>query len=1049
MFRKDGKVLWNDGWRFSLNNKKDWRDVGIPHDWLIGNTRDLYQSGEGWYRKTFNLSGDDLKQSVEFGFDGVYMNCTVYVNDVKAFEWKNGYTPFYVDISEFIREGENTVTVSVLHESPNTRWYSGAGIYRNVWLIKQPKTHILSDGVYINANVNGEVKTEVAYTGDADITRQSILDAETHGLTVINPILWSPANPHLYTMKTELIKNNEVVDCVYNKFGFRETGFSHENGFTLNGERFKLHGVCQHHDLGALGAAFNIHAARRQLEILRGMGVNSIRTSHNPPAAELIELCDELGFLVVNEFSDMWELSKTEFDYARFFPEWYKRDVETWVKRDRNHPSVIMWSIGNEISDTHVSERGLEVARSLHSEILKHDPLGNAGITIGSNFMAGQNAQNVADFLKLAGYNYAENLYDEHYEKYPDWFFYGSETASTVRSRGVYHLPLDTALLTHDDKQCSDLGNSVVGWGKSNEGAWIADRDRDWCGGQYIWTGFDYIGEPTPYSTKNSYFGAVDTAGLPKASYYLYRAVWNKSAEPFVKLFPHWDWNEGQLIDVITYSNVERVELFLNNQSLGVRTVDLKKDDVLHAAWQVKYAQGELVAKAYGADGGVVATDVKRSFGEAASLELEEAVYGDLKFITVSAVDKDGVFVENARNRIAVSGNLLGIDNGDSTDYDGYRSNSRRLFSGQLVAIAKAKEELTFNFDTSESPARKIELSAERRSLDNNNPSVKVSAVILPENADYKEIEWKCVLDNGVVTNIAEAEAVAGGAVVTAKGDGGFRVRAYCMNGGEFPQIISELEFSVTGMGQATRSPYEFVSASFHTFCNKKLSIMGHGGVTGLSQGERNVIGFGGVNFGKTGSDKLTLHIGSESEFPVEVWLGNPDEAGAELISTVGFGNNHQWHDYKPQEFTLSRRIAGVHMLCFVVNDKCIFGGFEFTKDSLGRIDAASCDNIYGDNYEVAGNYVTKIGNNVFLEFNGMDFGETGVTRVTINGRTPNAVNSIRLSYGEDSQMLEFRQSGEYIEQAFTLKKITGKQDISFVFLPGSSFDFAWFKFDE
>ena len=1048
MFRKEGKALWNDGWQFRLDDG-DWQSAELPHDWLIYDTQNLYRSGTGQYRKAFVLTAGDLEQSLELYFDGVYMNCTVYINDVCVFEWKNGYTPFHFDITGHVREGENVVLVSVKHESPNSRWYSGAGIYRNVWLIRQPKAHIITDSVYIHADVSGEVRVEAQYTGDADELRYTIEGVD--GLTVANPVLWSPDNPHIYNMKTELLKSGELIDCVYNKFGFRSISFSPDDGFLLNGKPFKLHGVCQHHDLGALGAAFNVHAARRQLDILMSMGVNSIRTSHNPPAAELIELCDELGLLVVDEFTDMWELSKTEFDYARFFPQWYARDVETWIKRDRNHPCVIMWSIGNEIFDTHVSERGLEVARNLNTEVLRHDPHGNARVTIGSNFMSSQNAQNVAGLLGLAGYNYAEGLYDEHRARYPDWFIYGSETASTVRSRGIYHLPADASLLTHDDRQCSDLGNSVVGWGKSNEGAWRDDRDRRYCGGQYIWTGFDYIGEPTPYSTKNSYFGAIDTAGLPKASYYFYKAVWNRTAEPFVKIFPHWDWNRGQLIDVMTYSNVYKVELFLNGTSLGMQTVNLDTCDVFHSSWRVVYEPGELIAKAYNTDGSIIATDRTASFGDTSELRTEESCYGYLRFITISAYDKNGEFAANARDRIRVSvgGNarLLGLDNGDSTDYDSYKGDNRRLFSGQLTAIVQGDGDIEVDIDRSEIPVRKIELTAERRALSADNPEAAITSSVLPSNATYSDIEWKCVLDNGVVTNIAEVIPAKTGATVKAKGDGNFRLRAYCKNNSEFPQVISELEFNVTGMGQPTRNPYELVAASFYNFSSGKLNTLMNGGINGIK--EDTVIGFNGIDFGKTGSNRFTFYVGCEHDVPVEIRYGNPSEAETELFEKFLFKNNKMWENFKPQEFILSKNLCDVRNLCFVFGSSCTFGGFEFIMDSFGQINAAMCDNVYGDSFEVSADNIIGIGNNVFVEFAGMDFGEVGASRLTICGRTPNAVNSIRLSYGDRSQTLEFKQSAEYTEQTFELQPITGRQDISFVFLPGSNFDFARFKFDE
>jgi beta-galactosidase len=930
MFRKDGRVLFNDGWKFSLDGG-EWRDVELPHDWLIGDCHNLYKSGEGQYRKLCSFSEEDVNNSVELYFDGVYMNCTIYINGEIVSQWKNGYTAFFVEISDFLYAGENEIMVKVLYESPNSRWYSGAGIYRNVWLIKQNKSHIVSDGVYINADaVSGNVTAEVDCVGDYDEIRSFVLGEEEKTLRVRNPRLWSPESPHLYVVQSDLIKDGEVIDTVHSRFGFRSIEFNPEKGFILNHEPIKLHGVCMHHDLGALGAAVNANAIQRQLDILKGMGVNAIRTAHNPPASAFLRLCDEMGFLVIDEFSDVWEMSKTEFDYARFFPQWYKKDVEAWVKRDRNHPCVIMWSIGNEIYDTHSSPRGLYITRKLYGEVTKHDPHGNAQATIGSNFMMSENGRAVADFLTLAGYNYGEQMYDEHRNANPNRFIYGSETASAVRSRGIYHFPIEVPLLTHDDRQCSDLGNSAVGWGRSNESAWVMDRDRHWCGGQFVWTGFDYLGEPTPYSGKNSYFGAADTAGLPKSSYYFYKAVWGDRTDPtgcFVKIIPHWDWNEGQLIDVITYSNLKRVELFLNGESLGEQSVDFANNERLHCRWKVKYEKGELTAKAYGSNGEVAATDRVASFGDVAELRTSVERYGDLLFYTISAHDENGEFVANARNRVSVKaagdGKLLGLDNGDSTDYDSYHSDSRRLFSGKLVAIVQSNSPIAGSLgvgaDLSEIPVRKIELSVSRRELDADNPIAEITAQILPENATYSDIYFKCVRDNGIEANIAEIK----GNTVVAKGDGNFRLCAYCKNGGAFPQIVSELEMSVSGLGVITR-----------------------------------------------------------------------------------------------------------------------------TADSFATFTAASNDRIYGDGYKIAGESVEYIGNNVVLEFHEMDFGDTGATQLTVCGSTPNDKdNTIRINHGGKEQLVEFKYSYPYVEQTFDIERLTDKSDLTFTFLPGSGFNFAWFKF--
>lgn len=1120
------KKCWNNDWRFALteigedsvssvNKRSDWQEIALPHDWLIYDTTALYKDGEGWYKKTLVLTAEKASKRVSLRFDGVYMNCEVYVNGESAGIWRYGYTTFELDISALVREGENTVLVRVRHESPNTRWYSGAGIYRDVWLCIREESHFLPDGIYIHA-APGEsgwtVTAEAEVGGGFDVIRHTVIDMEDNevaqvegglvqSLCIKEPILWDTDKPYHYRVISQLIAGGIVADYVVNPLGFRTTEFSPTEGFKLNGRRMKLHGVCLHHDHGALGAAFNKNAMRRQLEIMQGMGVNAIRTSHNPPAPAVMDLCDELGILVVSEIFDMWELPKTENDYARFFPEWYKKDVASWIRRDRNHPSVILWSIGNEIYDTHKDLRGVEVARALRDEVLRHDPRGNARPTIGSNYMTGENAQRVSAELILAGYNYAEYLYDEHHEKYPDWFIYGSETASTVRSRGVYHFPLASPLLTCDDLQCSDLGNSVVGWGGASERTWVDDRDRAFCGGQFIWTGFDYIGEPTPYSTKNSYFGIVDTAGFPKASYYFYKAVWNKSAAPFVKLFPHWDWNEGQLVDVICYTNAPEAELFLNGVSLGRRVLNLDRDNVLHMHWQAVYAPGEIVVRAY-KDGEIVAEDRKITPGEPAKIVLthdEKPLYAsgtDLKYVEITVADKNGNPVENARSRIRldVSGSafLAGLDNGDSTDYDSYKGRERALFSGKLVAILQSTDtpgearvkftgeglegaELGFTvlpysgeaiFGVARPvvpayaeafsgiiPVRKIELSTDRTALDEAHTTAAVTAKILPENATHRDIIWKCMLDTGVETNIAEVTGDGEAAVVTAKGDGAFRLRAMARNGKPQPEVLSEISFTVSGLGEAVRSPYRFTSASLYAFSNRPLNIIERGAIGGIR--ERTVIGFTSVDFGRTGSRTLRLHLGNctDTPVPVEVYLGDPDGGGT-LVGAVDFPNNHLWDRFAPHSFDLPKTITGMQDIAFVVGTHCIFGGFDFVDTrAFAGLMAAEYDSVYGDEFTLNGGRIDDIGNNVVIGFKALDFGEGGAGKITIRGKTPNEKNTItmRIVDGGGSQAthhLEFTQALSDEEQVFDFGRVNGVCDVSFVFLPGSRFGFDGFRFE-
>ncbi|MCL2697050.1 MAG: DUF4982 domain-containing protein [Oscillospiraceae bacterium] len=1048
------KKLFNDNWQFKLS-ESEWCDVEIPHDWLIYNTSKLYEDGVGLYRKRFNVN--DINSVHTIIFDGVYMNCEVFVNAQSAGEWKYGYTAFAFNISEFLQAGANEIVVKVNHEAPNTRWYSGAGIYRNVWLNVQNPTRIINDGVYIHTRFNGEVWelcAETEFIGEVDMIRHTLSDADGSVIdtfedsAVLSDVnLWSCENPYVYRLKTELIKNGEIVDCEENPVGFRTLEFNPDKGFFLNDKYMKMHGVCLHHDLGAFGAAFNVNAARRQVKIMKEMGVNAIRFAHNPPAREYLDLCDEMGVLAIDELLDIWELPKNKNDYARFFPEWHERDTASWVRRDRNHPSVIMWSIGNEIYDTHKDGRGLEVAKILSGLVLESDPCGNAQVTIGSNFMPWENAQKVANEFKLAGYNYAEGLYDDHHKKYPDWFIYGSETASTVRSRGIYRFPLDMPILSFEDLQCSDLGNSVVGWGKSAESAWIEDRDREWCGGQFIWTGMDYIGEPTPYSTKNSYFGAVDTAGFQKAAFWFYRAVWHKTAEPFIKLFPHWDWNEGQLIDVIAYSNVEEAELFLNGKSLGRQTIDLKKGRNLRYAWRVPFERGVLEIKAY-KDGAETASDCKKSFGEAVSLKTESDVYGDLTFTKIFAVDENNIPVENARNRINVTGDLLGLDSGDSTDYDSYKGNSKRLFSGQLLAISRGKVEVEFSKD--EKPLRKIELSAGGLTFTKDKKQIRISAKLFPENAYYRDIKWRCMLGTGAAADgIRIIESDNASALVKAVSDGVFKLRATCNNGREHPEIISEINLTVTGVADAVKNPFEFIHAGRYDISYTPLKIIEHGAISGVND-VKTLAGFKNVDFGKNKTSSLRLFLGTTSYYdcvPVELHIGDVKAGTARLLETLSFPRNNLHYDFAPHDFTLSETLSGRHDICFILDRRCVFGGFEFiNKRVFEPVYANENDEIYGDNYVMNGRKIESIGNNVILKFNGLDLGADGVNKLMISGFAPKG-NSISLKFDEQKWLIEFAPGNDYTVQEFELGTFKGTVDLSFIFLPGSDFNFEWFKF--
>ncbi|UUZ95360.1 DUF4982 domain-containing protein [Paenibacillus sp. P25] len=899
------KVLFNDGWEFAKSSLDTadcagltFEPVDLPHDWLIYNTLDLYENGIGWYRKRFAYSGD--AERLLLSFDGVYMDSSVYVNGRLAGEWKYGYSSFEHEITDFVTRGENEIVVKVVHQSPNSRWYSGAGIYRNVWLKTRESSYIATDGIYVSTKkIDGgwqvEVDTELNLHEAAYLSHtiehqgRTVSEAServaapgTHGsvtnrqiLLVEDPFLWSTDDPNLYrlTTRSRPAEADDAVESVSQNIGFRTIHLDPEQGFLLNGKKMKLNGVCEHHDLGALGAAFNVTALKRRFEILKEMGVNAIRTAHNMPAPELMDLADEMGMLIVSEAFDMWERPKTRYDYARFFKDWARKDVRSWVRRDRNHPSLIMWSIGNEIYDTHADERGQEITRMLMEEVLKHDPKGNARVTIGSNYMPWENAQKCADIVKVAGYNYAEKYYRKHHEEHPDWIIYGGETSSVVQSRGIYHFPFDKSILADDDEQCSALGNSPTSWGaRSAEACILAERDTPFSLGQFIWTGFDYIGEPTPYHTKNSYFGQIDTATFKKDSYYIYQAAWTDyRTKPMVHIFPYWDFNPGQMIDVRVCSNAPRVELLLNGVSVGAHDIDHAHGTQLVGWWKIPYQAGELKAVAYDETGRAIATDVRRSFGDAKKIRLKAdketmAANGtDLIFVEIAMEDEDGHPVENANNRVHVevtgAGRLLGLDNGDSTDYDPYKGLSRRLFSGKLMAIVGSTltagririevtgpglERGTAEFETfpvaaetlegisantrnqerscvmgakEEIPVRKIELVSESgQALDATTQEIVVRAKLYPENTSYPEVEWSVVNDAGIPSNLARVESMGQEAKITALGDGEFRLRCTSKNGTDKTKLISQLELKATGLGTAYKNPYEFISAGLYDY---------------------------------------------------------------------------------------------------------------------------------------------------------------------------------------------------------------------------------------
>jgi beta-galactosidase len=744
---------FGSSWKFNLGDvtgaeqaafdDSGWRTLDVPHDWSIelafnanspaGSGGGFLDGGIGWYRKTFTLDPGASGQEIMVEFDGVYMNSQVWINGTSLGTRPYGYSSFEYDITQYVKAGANNViAVRVNNNQPNSRWYSGSGIYRNVWLTTLNRVHVPNSGVFVStpaisassatvavstdvqnqsaASVSAIVTTTVSdaagtvvATGDSPATSVAAGATSTvkQTLTVDSPQLWSVESPYLYDVKVEVKVGGSTVDTYVAPLGIRTATFDANSGLALDGESMKLRGVCMHHDLGALGTAVSYRAIERQLQILKAMGVNALRTSHNPPAPEVLDVCDRLGIMVMEEAFDTWTQTKTANDYGNYFSAWAQRDLQDMVRRDRNHPSVIMWSLGNEVGGSTTT-----TAQSLKNWALAVD--GTRPVTWASNKMGGPhvsegNDRAVAALLDLVGYNYAPYAgdYDADHSANPTWKIFGSETTAAVRSRGIYHAPAATVTKatsqSSSDRQCSSYDNETTGFGNTAEGAYAYDNSRPFVAGSFIWSGFDYIGEPTPYSawpSKSSYFGIVDTAGFPKDIYYFYQSEWTTA--PMVHLLPHWNWASGTTVTVYAYGNCDSVELFLNDKSQGAKTLT---GGALHFEWSVPWASGTLRADCT-KSGSVVASDTVKTAGAAAKVVLTadrspiRADGKDLVFVTADVVDGSGVLVPTADNSIAFSvsgpGQLVGVDNGNAVDTSSYQGTSRKAFSGKALAIVRS-----------------------------------------------------------------------------------------------------------------------------------------------------------------------------------------------------------------------------------------------------------------------------------------------------------------------------------------------------------------------
>lgn len=752
-----------EDWKFQLGeitngqepglDDSQWRVLDLPHDWSIEGefSKDhpatpgggALPGGIGWYRKTFAILEADKEKPTFIEFDGVYQNSEVWINGHYLGKRPYGYSSFHYELTPFLKYGtENNVLAVKVDNSqqPNSRWYSGSGIYRNVRLVTTEMVHVDRWGTYVTtpevtpqggAKVTIQTKVRNASAKDQPITLKTvILDEDgkqvtavqsesiapkdsvceiVQNLTVNNPALWSIEDPRLHQAITTIECNGRVCDDYVTTFGIRTFSFDVDQGFFLNGKPVKIKGVCNHHDLGCLGAAVNRRALQRQLEIMRDMGVNSIRTSHNPLAPELLDLCDEMGFLVMDEAFDVWKVKKTEYDYALDWDEWHRQDLEDMILRDRNHPSVVIWSIGNEVMEqwNRNDSSGIVIARELAAIVRALDP--TRPVTAACNDQDPANPVIKSGALDLIGYNYKHNTFPDFPKIYPGKKFIATETTSALATRGHYDMPSDSIRRWPErwdkpfdkgnpDNTCSAYDNCSTPWGSTHEETWKIVKKYEFLSGMYVWTGFDYLGEPTPYGwpSRSSYFGIVDLAGFPKDAYYMYQSEWTD--KPVLHIFPHWNWNEGDAVDVWAFTNCEEVELFVNGQSLETKK---KAGDDLHLAWRVAFAPGAL--KAVGrTDGKEILTREIKTAGAPAKIAMEAdrnviAADGrDLSFVTVKVLDEDGTLAPRAGDlinfEITGEGNITGVDNGLQTSAEPFKANYRKAFHGLCLAVVQSTE---------------------------------------------------------------------------------------------------------------------------------------------------------------------------------------------------------------------------------------------------------------------------------------------------------------------------------------------------------------------
>ncbi|MEO6733584.1 MAG: DUF4982 domain-containing protein [Ferruginibacter sp.] len=756
-----------NNWKFhngknDLASQKDfndnaWQAVTVPHDWAIygpfdneidkqvvaieqngekvasektGRTGALPYIGEGWYRNQFTLPHYKKGQRVLILFEGAMSEPKVYLNGQKVGEWNYGYNYFYFDITKQVLAGEkNLLAVHLTNLGSSSRWYPGAGLYRNVSIIVKNTESIEQWGTSITtpfitpglAKVNIKTKvtgnnvrlvTEIIDANGTSIVSdksQAIFGNEIEqNIAVRNPKLWSPETPYLYKAISKLYIGDVLKDEVITRFGIREISYKPNIGFSLNGTVRKFKGVCLHHDLGPIGAAINTAALRRQLRILKDMGCDAIRSSHNMPSLEQLEICDEMGFMFLAETFDEWAKPKVENGYSRFFNTDAEKDVVNLVHATRNHPCIVMWSAGNEVPDQWGAE-GVKRAKWLQDIFHREDP--TRPVTVGMDQVQNSMKSGFGALLDIPGLNYRDFLYDEAFKVFPQGFILGSETASTISSRGVYKFPVVKAKQKeYDDNQCSSYDLECCSWSNLPDEDFALQDDKQWVIGEFVWTGFDYLGEPTPYDSKwpsrSSYFGICDLAGIPKDRFYLYRSRWNTKDET-LHILPHWNWEgrEGETTPVFVYTNYESAELFVNGKSMGVQKKRHETQQTRYRLmWMdVKYEPGTLKVVAYDKNGKVAAEEKIVTAGKPYKIVLEpdrkeiSADGKDLSFVTVSVVDKNGNPCATATQQLKFSvtgkGTYRAACNGDATSLEQFHLPTMKLFSGKLVVLVQSGNE--------------------------------------------------------------------------------------------------------------------------------------------------------------------------------------------------------------------------------------------------------------------------------------------------------------------------------------------------------------------